>query len=444
MYAAFRIYRPTAFTILISMTTAFASYLVAERIYERMPHLEDEIAYTWQAAVYAKGQLTIPSPQYPHSFMVPFIVDYREQRFAKYPPGWPALLALGITFGIRAWVNPLLAGLAVWLTYRLGQKLLGSTAGVLAALLTATSPLFLIYAASLMAHTWSLVLTLIFSVSWLDTFGHSDRRVRPTDDQYSLVSTSHVEYSYPSLITVLVAGLSLGDLALTRPLTALGVALAFFIHGLILWRRGDNQVRRRVLSIGVIAGCIGALLLVWQFAVTGSLWLNPYTLWWKYDNVGFGAEIGRFPGGHNLQHAWINLKSSLKLVIHDLFGWGKISWLFLPIGIWAIRRNYRSWLVVAIPFGLVVVYLAYWASHGARYYYEGLPGLILTTSAGMLSLLGWSEHNRVSWYQLRSLLTFLLFFGLVGYDVLNFLPHRLNELYHRYNIDRSQWEEYGG
>jgi asparagine N-glycosylation enzyme membrane subunit Stt3 len=76
------------------------------------------------------------------------------------------MLAIGTALGIRAWINPLLAGLAVWLTYRLGQKVFGAAVGILAAFLTLTSPFFLMITGSLLAHTWSVFLTLAFSLGW--------------------------------------------------------------------------------------------------------------------------------------------------------------------------------------------------------------------------------------------------------------------------------------
>jgi hypothetical protein len=59
-----------------------------------------------------------------------------------------------------------------------------------------------------------------------------------------------------------------GVLALTRPLTAVGVALPFGLHGLFLLVRGDWQTRRHVLAWGALAGGVAALTFLWQYAVT--------------------------------------------------------------------------------------------------------------------------------------------------------------------------------
>ncbi|MEO6212868.1 MAG: glycosyltransferase family 39 protein [Vicinamibacterales bacterium] len=62
------------------------------------------------------------------------------------PAGYPILLAATrIAFGRNAmfWVTPLFGALAVWLAFVLGRRVGGSAAGVLAAALTLTSPIFL-------------------------------------------------------------------------------------------------------------------------------------------------------------------------------------------------------------------------------------------------------------------------------------------------------------
>ena len=135
--------RSDRIALLLSLLAVIAAYWVNDRIFERMAHIEDEMAYVWQAQAIACGHLTLASPPVPKSFLIPFVIDYEGQRFGKYPLGWPATLALGEFLGIRHLVNPLLAGFGVWLTYLLGKRLFGQTVGLLAALLTLTSPFFL-------------------------------------------------------------------------------------------------------------------------------------------------------------------------------------------------------------------------------------------------------------------------------------------------------------
>jgi hypothetical protein len=146
--------------LFLALAAVLASFGVAEAVYERLPHVEDEMSYFWQARVYARGQIAVPSPEQPEHFFIPFVVDYHGLRFSKYPPGWPLLLALGLILKIEAWINPLLAGLGVWFTYRLGQKIFDDRTALTAGLLMTLSPFYLMVSGSLLSHNLSLLLCL--------------------------------------------------------------------------------------------------------------------------------------------------------------------------------------------------------------------------------------------------------------------------------------------
>ncbi len=421
-------HRTNLLALAISLTTILVAYcFVAEKTFEQLPHIEDEMAFVWQARVFTENQITIPSPPQSKSFFIPFVIDHNGQRFGKYPPGWPMMLSLGIRLGLRAWINPFLAGLAVWLTYRLGQKLFSGKVGLLAALLTATSPFFLINAGSLLSHTWSFFLTLVFIAAWLDTFEISNNKVSAM-----LV---------PKWMTVSAAGLSLGLLAITRPVTALGVATPFGCHGLFLLARGNPKIRKRVLIIGALTILVGSFLFVWQYAATGDPLLNPYTIYWSYDKVGFGEGFGRQEGGHSLYWTWRNLKISLEAAKKDLFGWGILSWIFLPFGLWAARRKLLAWLSVGTVIGLFGFYATYWVSStvtGPRYYYEGIFTASILSAAGIAWLAGkWNGTGKV-----RFTLTTMLVTLLLGYNLLEYLPNRLASFHNLYGIQRADIEPF--
>lgn len=414
-----------------SLLAVLVSYLVAEQVFERMPHLEDEMAYVWQAQAIAGGHLNVPSPPQPKSFLVPFVIDYQGQRFGKYPLGWPVILAIGIWLGQRALVNPLLAGMGVWLTYRLGKMILSPAVGILAAGLTLVSPFFWMNSGSLLSHPFGLVLSAAFAIAWLDAFTrlYLPRRWLPT----------------------LVAALCLGMMVLTRPMTAAGIALPFGLHAAYLFLRGHSQpeirrsLRRRLLALaGMVAG-LSLLHFAWQWAVTGDPLLNPYTLWWSYDRVGFGPGVGRIEGGHSLHQAWINTRHSLQGNFIDLFGWGSFSFLFIPFGVLAGWRKPAIWWVGLVFPALVLVYMAYWIGSqlfGPRYYYEGLYSLTLLSAAGIAYLGGWPvtpeapppPGGTAHW---RRRLTILLVTILVGYNLSTYLPYRLHGMQGLYEVHRS-------
>lgn len=418
--------------LLLSLAAVGVSYWIAVRIFEAMPHIEDEIAYVWEAQAMARGKISLPSPPDPKSFLVPFVVDHNGMRFGKYPPGWPALLALGIFFNARTLVNPLLAGLGVWLTYRLGKRIFGPPAGLLAALLTLTSPFFLINSGSLLSHPLGLALSLLFALGWLEAW----------DDE------THQKWR-----PLAISAVALGLLALTRPLTAVGVALPFAAHGLILFFKKDNSARVRLLVFALIAAVVAGLLFAWQYALTGDPLLNPYTLWWEYDKIGFGPGVGRLEGGHTLNQARINTRFSLWTGWHDLFGWASYSWILLPLGAMAIlvKRRWAALLAGGVFPALVLAYTAYWIGSwlfGPRYYYEGLFSLTLLSAAGFAFLAGWPITpdepwpNDLSRKRLRPLLATAGLALLLSANLVYYTPLRLQSMFGLYGVDRSRLQPF--
>jgi 4-amino-4-deoxy-L-arabinose transferase-like glycosyltransferase len=419
--------------LIISVVAVLVTFLITVSVFENTPHIEDEVAYVWQAQAISNGYLTLPSPPNPKNFLVPFVVDLDGQRFGKYPLGWPALLAIGVRLGLRQLVNPLLAGLGVWLTYRLGKKVFGETVGLIAAGLTLTSPFFLMNSGTLLSHPFGLVLSAAFALAWIDAFG---------DNTYS-----------QRKLPLIVAALSLGVLALSRPFTALAVALPFGLHGIYLLLRGNWQTRRQVVAVGAASALVAGLYFLWQYAVTGDPLTSPYTLWWPYDKVGFGPGYGVTESGHSLRLARINTKFSLWVGCRDLFGWAGYSWIFLPFGLVAviIRRNWQGFLVGSVYASLVLIYLAYWVGawlYGPRYYYEGLYSLTLLSGAGIALLAGWpihpSEHWRrySSWQRLRPLAVSTIVLLLVAMNMLFYTPARLSVMHALHGMERADLDPF--
>ena len=421
--------------VVLSLLAVIISAYISIHIFEELPHIEDEITYVWQARLAAEGKIAVESPVCPKCFLEPFVVDYQGLRFGKYPPGWPALLAVGIRLGIRSLVNPLLAGLFVWFNYLLVKKLTDAATGIVASILTITSPFFLMNSGSLLAHPWSLLLGVFFTHAWLDTLAPKK--------------------NLPRWVTITTACLSMGLLILNRPLTAVGFVLPFIIHGLIILVRGPAEARKNILWMG--AGCLVVALLypLWQFAVTGSLFTNPYVLYWPYDKIGFGPGVGLHPDGHQLKYAWTNTRFSLQVGFSDLFGWLKSSWLFLPFGLLGLRKNRSALLVSSVFFSLVLVYGLYWIGSwvfGPRYYYEGLSSLTLLSAAGIRWLAGRGANKMKeqpkkpahSW-QSRRIFNTTRFIGvyvlaavLIICNLVFYLPQRLGGMKGLYGVSRQQ------
>ena len=116
----------------------------------------DAYGYLSQAHLWARGMAQIEQPimtavSWPFSDWSLAPLGYRPAPHGPvivpiYAPGFPMVMAVFERLaGARAvfWVVPLLGGVAVWVTYLMGAVLAGPMAGLAAAVLLATSPVFL-------------------------------------------------------------------------------------------------------------------------------------------------------------------------------------------------------------------------------------------------------------------------------------------------------------
>jgi hypothetical protein len=407
---------PDLCALLICLGSLICSLLVADKIYENIPHTEDEMAFVWEARVIARGDLKLTSPDCPKCMLVPFVVDYQGLRFGKYPMGWPALLAIGEIFGIRSLINPLLTAWTIWLLYWLFRKIVKPSVALLGIFLTAISPFIWINSGTLLSHPWSLFLTVVLALTWFEVF-NPDSKI-------------------PRWLTSILCGLAMGVLAITRPLSAIGVTFPFIVYAIIKLIKSDRQIRLRILTIGLVAVAVASLHFLWQYALTGNALLNPYTLWWKYDAIGFGPGIGRQLGGYMPKDIWYNLRMSLHVGASDVYGWFNLSWLFLPFGLISLRKNRKAWLIGSILPSLILAYCFYWVGSwltGPRYYYEGMVCMSLFTSAGIFWLAGkWQgikNHgfkNQIA--NVSNFFVILVVSFLISINLTYYLPKRLTTM----------------
>lgn len=421
--------RADRLALLMSLCAVGAALLFGNLVFENLPHIEDEFAYIWQAQAIAGGSAVLPSPPFASSFYVPFVIDFNGQRFGKYPLGYPVVLSLGMRLDARQVVNPLLAGFSLWLIYLLIKKVLDESTALLASVLTLTSPFFLMNSSNLLSHAWSLFLATAMVLAWLDAVNETS--------------------PHPWLAGV-VAAACLGALALTRPLTTVGVGLPFAMHAILLFGRASRPLRWRLVLIASLAALIASIHFLWQYALTGDALRNPYTLWWSRDVIGFGAGVGYQPGGYGLADAFVNLARSLSVGASDLFGWQWCSWLFLPLGVYALRKNGRALLVASVFFSLVMAYMSYWSASwlfGPRYYYEGLFSLTLLSAAGIRWLAGrMPVQIRLATLFHKANRRFLLTCGLTTLLVLTnlffYLPNRTAGLKGLYGVTRANLQPF--
>ncbi len=388
--------------------------------------LEDETAYLFQARKYAAGLLTAPPlpPPIAPSFEY-YLLDSRvDAWFAATPPGWPAVLALGVLIGAEWLVNPLLAGLTVLLAHRLVERCADRWLANLVALLLATSPWLLATGATLMTHTLSGAL---ITGAWLAL----------VEARAGLVAQARGT----ACARALLAGLLMGWLFVTRALEGV------LIGGLTgMWLVWTLRVRGWPVIVAYALGCVqtGALLFVYNAQLTGDPLVMPLAayldrLWGTGGNdFGFGPQIGPPEGwrsldlwpGHSLAEGLVNTVSALPSLNKELLGWPAGS--LVPVGVlllWGRMPPFARAMAVVVV-AVIGIHVFYWFNAvfyvGPRYWYAALLPLAVLSAYGARTLIERLEEAGVDFARER-IVTGIVLLAVFATGV--FLPWRGLEKY---------------
>lgn len=337
------------------------------------PRIIDATAYYLQGRMLAAGQLVFEPVGGLGSHQGRFLVapPDRDVLGVIFPPGYPALLALAFLLGHPLALGPALAALLVVVTYELALRCFDDPrAALLAAALSACCGALRYHTADTMSHGFSALLLA----------------------SALLASLSRPRWGF-------AAGLCLGWLAATRPVTAavglLLVLVSTRSRPAFWWRAG----------VGLVPGV--ALLLAHQRALTGA-WLESsqrryYALadsppgCFRYgfgDDVGCRFEHGDFvtrylDGGYGTLEALGTTGRRLLWHALDVGNAEPLAWL-LVLG---VVLGLRLPAVRLLGLGVVAIVVGY-----APFYFDGsYPGGGARLFADVLPL----EHALLGWTLLR-------------------------------------------
>ena len=371
--------------------------------FDRTPRIPDEVAYLFQAKYFAAGHLYLaaPSPQIASALQFDFIAVLNNKWFSIFPPGWPAMLAIGVKAGMPNMVNPVLAALGIILSHDLLKRVVGSREAAVATLLLGLSPWYIAMAASLMSHVLTLVLTL---GAWC-----------------LLTRVKNWSVGAP-----FAAGLLLGWLFLTRPLD--GVIVGMLTGVWFLTRLNLRRANGWASLVAYALGCVilGGLIFPYNEMLTANPMLTPidqyFNLMWHdgANRIGFGADIGPpdawqgldiFPG-HSPGEALIQAQYTLTRLNDELFGWGIGSLTLALIHmIWGRREALDWWMIALI--GVVAISVGfYWFNDnfyiGPRYWFVMLWPIVFLSTRGIFTTIGMLQAGGVSAPEARLFPAFIL------------------------------------
>ncbi|WP_170376771.1 glycosyltransferase family 39 protein [Ruegeria atlantica] len=366
------------------MATVFliATLVLEWLAFERVPHVQDELAYMFQAKTYASGALYVPAlPEGPRAAFEFYLLDHHDGRWISvFTPGWPAFLAVGVFFGVPWLVNPILGTASIFLAQGVMQRLTNARTASISTLILATSPWFIAMSASLMSHTFALFLVLL---AWL------------------LILRAEEGELKRAVLLVFVAGLALGWLFLTRNLD--GLLLGILTGLFLLWRGGALRHPLTVLSYSV--GCVatGSLIFFYNYYFTGDPLLTTLSdyyqrIWVDGSNAfGFGQNIGSpegwghmelRPHEHSPFEGLVNTLTNISALHTDFMGWGIGSLVFVWILLIYGRINATDRMMLAIIIVVAGAHALYWfvASFyvGPRYWFMMIAPLVFLSARGVL------------------------------------------------------------
>jgi hypothetical protein len=284
----------------------------------------------------------------------------RDGWFPKFPPGWPAVLALGYAVSMRWIVTPILGILSLLTIAAIGQELFSAEAGELAAFFAALSSFYLVNSIGMMSH--ALCGLLSAAACYLLFRG---------------VHTGRLSF---------FAGMfaALGYALQVRPYTAF--VLAVVMTAAALWQtRNNSALAIRIFVLGCVIGGIAlGCVLLYNRLYTGNALVSPYAL-----------AVGASTPPELTLHAgriWQGIAHYGQQSFEEsLIGMFPFAYLLAGYALFTDReRRSEARILAAIYLSLWVAYLAHPEGSGVffgeRFHFEGIFAVFLLAARGAFLL----------------------------------------------------------
>lgn len=330
---------------------------------EYWPRLSDETAYRFQARIFATGRLKAdPMPGAPKNpIFTPPEINFAQTIqtptgwFAKYPPVWPLILAIGYLLHVPWLVNPILGALQLLLVWNLARPW-GMNTQVLAIAMIASSTYALAMDGGFESHASDAVACLL--ALWAVLKGVRDRRV-------SWIAICFLFVAFSTEI---------------RPYTGAALGLVCTV---IVVREFWKSRRLLFVSLAIIAGFAvvsAAAFLFVNKMFTGDALLSPYAL----ANGGRRIrELTLNPPevADNILHAW---RWAVVNTIHYAF---PSIFFFALYACWKERSRRAELIYLALLFPALIAFYSLQTMqsgslYGERFYFEGFCPIAIVGGRG--------------------------------------------------------------
>lgn len=350
--------------------------------------IQDESSYVLQSQIFARLRWTLPSPVIPEFFEQPHVLVVPALA-SKYPPGHALLLSLGSLVGFPALVPLLLTGISAALVFALARRVANAWVALLTWWLWISAPIVLKFQPSYLSEVTTGTLWL---AAWWWLLDWRDTRARKP---------------------FLLMALAIGWCAITRPLTALALAIPIGIY--VLWTIG-RTAGHKDLMLGIAVGTAAlAILPLWSAQTTGNWreWpVERYRLdYMPFDKPGFDADtttprraippavrsLNDYFGNARKQHTLEKLPDTvIRRAMNLAIGW--FQNVRLPLLVFAVAGLFA--MPATVAFGLVTAALLFAAhltyAHDPSwtvYYLEATPVIATLIALGIWRLSRWASRR---------------------------------------------------
>ncbi len=342
---------------------------------------DDESAYTFAAELLSRGQLTVGAADFKYFFDRVFMVN-DERFFPQYFYGWPAFLAVGVSFSAPYLINALFFSGSAYIIFYIMRPSYGSTWALLASFMFAVSPLALINSGTYLSHTSATFFSLVFLLS------------------FNIVSRNP---SAGNVRWCVLASVSAGLFFWIRPYTAFLFLCPCFVYMVLLSVRGRLSLRSILFVFLPGLLLLSAFLLV-NLELNGSIFVSGYEHYaesaqkndfrysfWNFSPAPVNVDVSRFVPKFDFFTFIQSLYGGLLRLCYD--GAGMPSMMLMLL---SVVYGFRFKPITATSLMLLVVGHAYWAdmgvdSYGPMHLSEAAPLLIMLFIGFLSGLSGWSE-----------------------------------------------------
>jgi 4-amino-4-deoxy-L-arabinose transferase-like glycosyltransferase len=311
-------------------------------IYPAFSWNRDEATYLWQVDALRAGRIFTTDGDAP-LFFWPWLTGLRDGAFfSQYTVGWPLVL-LGFEEVLGSPVLALALGsvLSVLGTHTFTRELTGDrTLALVSATLMLACPIIVIQGGVYLAYLFSLGLGLYFGAALLAGLRRK------------------------STWLLVVAGVLLGSILLTRPFDAVLWAAPLYAYALIVYWRDRRRWWSGVLWSGLTFAPFVLFTLFYNHRVSGSFTTFPITAKLELDRFGFGPRQ-LMPIGEIFDYS---ISRAVRSVLHNFrtlppfFVGGWIGAAVATFGLWLRRRDRSTLALLGIALAFPGGYFFFWGN----------------------------------------------------------------------------------